>query len=510
MRMIRQGLVRILAMLAWSAVCSGMAYAQDRVALVIGNGAYTANSVLTNPVNDAKEIAAALERLGFAVTTANDAGFDKMRRALLDFGRVARRAEIAIVYFAGHGIEVGGENWLIPVDAELKADTDSEHEAIGLKSVLSTVESAKKLGLVILDACRNNPFAATMQRTIRTRAVARGLAPVEPSGNVLVAYAAKEGTTADDGAGRNSPFTLALLKHMETPGLEINFLFRNVRDDVIQATRRAQQPFVYGSLSKDAIYLKGEAATPSLKGETAAPNKPSDVQPKTDDNRVALVIGMNAYRNISALKNPNNDSAAIADALRRAKFTSVRQVNDLTHEQLIAALRDFKAEAANADVALIYFAGHGMRHGDGPDNYVYAIDVHLRSPNEIRSGVALNELVASASGAKKLRLVVVDGNQTDDFKISKTPKAVPRIAGIGTPGTVVFYSVGPGQQAADGNAALSPFAKSFADRMATPILELGSMLQAVSDDVAAATKQQQRPVVYGKIPAEKFMFTGLK
>jgi hypothetical protein len=120
---------------------------------------------------------------------------------------------------------------------------------------MTTVESAAKLGLVILDACRNNPFAAKMTRSVRTRAVARGLAQVEPSGNVLVAYAAKDGTLAADGSGRNSPFTAALLKHIEQPGLEIGFLFRNVRDDVIRATNRVQQPFVYGSLSKEAIYL---------------------------------------------------------------------------------------------------------------------------------------------------------------------------------------------------------------------------------------------------------------
>jgi uncharacterized caspase-like protein len=501
---IRSGLVCTLALLAWTVVWAAAAQAQTRVALVIGNGAYTASSVLSNPVNDAKEIAASLERLGFAVTTANDAGFDKMRRALLDFGRLARRAEIAIVYFAGHGIEVGGENWLMPVDAELKADTDAEHEAIGLKTVLSTVEGASKLGLVILDACRNNPFAATMQRSLRTRSVARGLAPVEPSSNVLVAYAAKEGTTADDGTGRNSPFTLALLKHMETPGLEINFLFRNVRDDVIQATRRAQQPFVYGSLSKDAIYLKGEQAVPSLPAALAP------VAAVSADKRVALVIGMNAYQHLAALKNPTNDAAAVANALRQANFASVRVANDLTQEQLTAMLRGFSAEAANADVAVVYFAGHGMRHGDGPDNYVYGIDVKLRSPNDIRSGVALNDLVAAVAGANKLRLVVVDANQTDDFKIGKAPTAIPRVAGLDKPGTLVFYSVGPGQQAADGDAAVSPFAKSFVDRMATPVLELGGLLKAVSDDVAAATKQQQRPVVYGKIPNEKFTFTAAR
>ena len=193
-----------------------------------------------------------------------------MRRVLLQFGRDARGAEIAVVFYAGHGIEVAGESWLIPIDAELKSDIDVDHEAIGLKSVMLTVEGASRLGLVILDACRNNPFAARMQRTIRTRSVAHGLAQVEPSGNVLVAYSAKDGTLGADREGRNSPFTTSLLRHIETPGLEISFLFRNVRDDVIQATRREQQPFVYGSLSKEAIYLDPAPAKPVLMSPPAA------------------------------------------------------------------------------------------------------------------------------------------------------------------------------------------------------------------------------------------------
>jgi hypothetical protein len=227
-----------------------------RVALVIGNSDYKNVAALDNPGNDASDIAASFERLGFEVLKVRNGTFDGMRRGLLDFARRARGSEIAIVFFAGHGMEVGGENYLIPVDAELKADVDVDHEAIALKTVTPLVENASRLGVVILDACRNNPFAAKMQRTVRTRAVSRGLAAVEPTGNVLIAFAAREGTTAADGAGRNSPFTASLLKHIETPGLEINFLFRNVRDDVLDATRRAQLPFVYGSLSREAIYLK--------------------------------------------------------------------------------------------------------------------------------------------------------------------------------------------------------------------------------------------------------------
>lgn len=231
-------------------------FSQTRLALVIGNGTYRSVPVLQNAANDANDVGDALARLGFSVQRLRDANFDQMRRALLAFGSLARNAEMAVVFFAGHGMEVGGENWLIPTDAELKSDIDTENEAIGLKSLLLTVSGATKLGLVVLDACRNNPFAARMQRATRLRSVERGLARIEPTGSVLVAYAAKDGTVAADGTGRNSPFTSALLRYLELPNLEINFLFRNVRDDVIAATSRAQEPYVYGSLSSEAIYLK--------------------------------------------------------------------------------------------------------------------------------------------------------------------------------------------------------------------------------------------------------------
>jgi hypothetical protein len=261
----RRGLGPIIAMLA--AVLLGTpAGAQTKVALVIGNSAYRSVPALPNPAHDAADVAASFERLGFSVRRVTDATYDDIRRALLEFGRKANGAEMAVVFFAGHGMEVGGENWLIPVDAELKIDVNAEQEAIALRSVMLTVSSASKLGMVMLDACRNNPFLVKMNRTVLTRSVDRGLGRIEPASNVLVAYASKDGTVAADGGGRNSPFTSALLEHLETPGLEINFLFRNVRDEVVAATRGAQQPFVYGSLSKEAIFLKPPAAASALPG----------------------------------------------------------------------------------------------------------------------------------------------------------------------------------------------------------------------------------------------------
>jgi hypothetical protein len=194
----------------------------------------------------------------------------QMRKALIDFGRLAQDSDMAVIFYAGHGMEVGGENWLIPVDAALRSDTDAEQEAVSLRGAMLQAGKAHKLGLVILDACRNNPFIAKMQRSSLTRAVTRGLVSVEPTDNVLIAYAAKDGTVANDGNGDHSPFTTALLHNLETPGLEINFLFRNVRDEVMAATKREQQPFVYGSLSKDAIYLKPAESSPASKPSTAS------------------------------------------------------------------------------------------------------------------------------------------------------------------------------------------------------------------------------------------------
>lgn len=263
----------LTAATTFAGVASTAAAAEGRrVALVIGNGAYRNVPALLNPPNDASDIAAALKRLGFTVALATNAGFDDMRRGLIALGRDAAGADMAAVYFAGHGMEINGENWLIPIDAELKRDTDAANEAINLQSVMLQVSNTTSLGLVILDACRNNPFAARMNRSIATRAApTSGLGRIEPVGNVLVAYAARDGTTALDGDARNSPFAAALLRNIETPGVEVTFMFRNVRDDVMEATRNEQQPFVYGSLSRKAIYLAG---LPPAGSEQAAPPGP--------------------------------------------------------------------------------------------------------------------------------------------------------------------------------------------------------------------------------------------
>jgi hypothetical protein len=246
-----------------------------RVALVIGNSGYKVGP-LANPGRDADAVAGVFLRLGFdKVLLRKDLGVDTMRTALRELNREAAGAEIAVLFYAGHGTEVAGRNYLIPVDARLERAADVELEAIGLETVVGQLQGASGLKLVILDACRNNIFPLAGAK----RSQSRGLARVEPEDNTLVAYAAREGTVADDGAGgSHSPYTVALLQHLGTPGLDVQFVFRRTRDDVVKATGGQQVPYVYGTLGGDPIYLLPPGPAAAL--PTAAkpdPPKPPEI-----------------------------------------------------------------------------------------------------------------------------------------------------------------------------------------------------------------------------------------
>lgn len=230
---------------------------EARVALVVGNSAYAAVSALPNATRDAEAVAAALRAAGFRTVTAlSDLTRAQLIEALDAFALLAETADWAVVYFAGHGIEMGGLNYLVPVDARLRSDRNVADEAVPLERVAAAIERARKMRLVVLDACRENPFAPQMRLTGQTRSVARGLARIEPEGGTLVAYAAKHGQVALDGDAKNSPFVSALVKRLATPGVEIRKLFGLVRDDVLAATGRRQEPFIYGTLGGEDFFFR--------------------------------------------------------------------------------------------------------------------------------------------------------------------------------------------------------------------------------------------------------------
>lgn len=260
----------LFAILAFCAA-SQAAWADKRVALVVGNSQYQNVVGLTNPAHDATAIANLFKRAGFdVVDSRHDLSNAEMRRALRDFTDKARDADIAVIYYAGHGIEVNGVNYLVPVDAMLQRDTDAYDEAISLDRILQAIEPAKRLHFVILDACRDNPFLKKMTRTVASRSMERGLVGVEPNGqNTLIAYAAKAGYTAMDGDGSNSPFALALLKHLTTPGLDLRRALGLVRDDVLAATGNKQEPYYTGSLGgEDMALVPAPVAPPKAAADT--------------------------------------------------------------------------------------------------------------------------------------------------------------------------------------------------------------------------------------------------
>jgi Caspase domain len=263
---------RLLILLIFS-ICLGssMALAEKRVALVIGNSTYQKVPGLPNPANDAAALATMFKAANFdSVESKFDLPAAELRKTLRDFAGKTRDADIAVIYYAGHGIELDGMNYLIPVDAALETDGDVLDETVPLERVLFAVEPARELRLIILDACRDNPFVNRMRRTISSRSIWRGLAKVEPvTPNTLIAFAAKAGSTASDGDSKNSPFATALVEYLPRPGLDIRRAFGFVRDDVLMKTSNKQEPYVYGSLGGGDVPLV--PARPSAVAPSAYP-----------------------------------------------------------------------------------------------------------------------------------------------------------------------------------------------------------------------------------------------
>jgi len=251
------------------------AVAQKRVALLIGNSAYKKVSELPNPSRDAAALEKLLRNSGFDfVRRTDNLALSDMRRTLREFSAEVAQADIAVVYFAGHGIEVGGNNYLIPVDAALAQDLDVEDEALPLDRVNQILAPAKRLRLIILDACRDNPFVRSMKRSVASRSIGRGLAKVEDlTTDTLIAYAAKAGSTASDGSGTNSPYAVALLNHLTTPGLDVRLALGRVRDEVMKSTGNQQEPYLYGSLGGAEIALVAGKAGETSKWSEPAPSQ---------------------------------------------------------------------------------------------------------------------------------------------------------------------------------------------------------------------------------------------
>lgn len=328
------GFFKVLA----AAVCLFLPHiaeaARDRIALVIGMADYQFLPPLQNTHNDASGMAETLKGIGFDVTLSLDATAVQMTELLDDFAFRSEVADLALIYFAGHGIEVQGENFLIPIDANVASNLDVQRQSASLKQLLSAVDRARKMRIVILDSCRDNPLgdtialqtsAATQAAAEETRGGGGGMAAADPDRGTLVAFAARDGQVAMDGTGQNSPYAQALMQKMVQPSLEISLMFRQVRDLVLQKTGNLQEPHTYGSLTGVPFYFSGasdggEAVLPAGTSEAWSalrPDQEAQLMALADLGDTRSMLGL-AYMRLNPDAGRFDPEAAVAFLQRAA------------------------------------------------------------------------------------------------------------------------------------------------------------------------------------------------
>ncbi len=387
--------------------------ASDRIALVFGMADYRYLPPLTNTKHDAEALSQTLEEIGFDVTLSVDASGAEMQRLLDDFAFKSEVADLALIYFAGHGIEVQGENFMIPVDANVASNMDVQSQSPSLKNLLAAVDRARKMRIVILDSCRDNPLgdaidlaATEVSQTTAATGTTRGgggLAPAKPDRGTLVAFAAKDGQVALDGTGNNSPFALALMDKMTQPGLEISLMFRQIRDSVLDRTGNQQEPHTYGSLTGVPFYLAGpgtddpvlDASKPSEAWASLRPDQEEQLLALADLGDTRSMLGL-AYMRL----NPNEgrfDPKAAVDFLTRAaaELNFADAINDLGFMYYQGGL----GLPADPGKALQYFErAADLRHPQAQFNFAALIDDgHIPSKGPEEAARYLYEALRSGS-----------------------------------------------------------------------------------------------------------------
>ena len=407
------------------AVClaNQSALAGRRVALVIGNSSYQNVAALANPANDATAITEMFRRASFdVVESRRDLKYMDMRRALRDFADKARGADIAVIYFAGHGLEVDGTNYVVPVDAVLERDADVDDEAIGLNRILLAAEPATKLRLVILDACRDNPFAKKMKRTIASRSLGRGLIGVEANKpNTFIAFAAKEGSTAADGDGRNSPFSTALLKHLTRPGLDIRKAFGYVRDDVMTATGNQQEPYTTNSLGGDDVALVPAPASPTASGSANA-----DIR---RDYELAERVGTKEAWDSFVAANPSGFYADLAKAQRNklaaetARLAATEKARNAAEEQARLAAEGARA-SEQAKAAAQSKAAEEARLAAEKKKQIE--DAKLAAAEQAKTAAQAKAAEDERLTLEKARLEAEKAKKLEEARIASAAQATPK------------------------------------------------------------------------------------
>jgi tetratricopeptide (TPR) repeat protein len=363
-----------------------VAAAGTRLALVLGNSKYQNAPQLANPANDAQDLAKALRQIGFDVIEQHDASRDAMVKAVHDFAGKLPSAQVALFFYAGHGLQMNGENYLVPVDAKVETASDVRFNTISLADIQAGMEGSGGTGIIILDACRDNPFADKLAQGTRGIRLPHGLVRTETMApGSLVVYSTQPNNVAQDGTGRNSPFTEALLKYVTTPGLEVRQMISRVRGDVLAATANQQTPWDSSSLVGD-VYLASDPADVALQPAAAIkappvsplvpPQPPAPDVVAATETECERLAGHHVRRTMVSSANAEGatdwtHAAALCQAEVAAHPGDPRFVYALGRAQdrlknYSAALHNFQTAVdagdvdALVDLGLLYSAGHGV------------------------------------------------------------------------------------------------------------------------------------------------------
>jgi uncharacterized caspase-like protein len=406
---------------------------QKKIALVIGNGNYI-NSTLANPENDARAIRDMLINLGFEVSEYENLNQKKMKEAIDEFGKKLNKDVIGVFYYAGHGLQTKGYNYLIPVDVELTSEAQIEYDCVQADRVLSLMEEAQtKLNIIILDACRNNPFERSWNRS----ASGIGLASMKAPSGTLIEYATQPGNTASDGGGKNGLFTSAILESIILPNLTATQMFQNVRSIVSQKSDKQQIPWETSSLIGDFIFNPKILSIQKLDS--------TDIPKVNVEKRIGLIIGNSIYKGDSLkLKNPVNDANLIGRVLKELDF-EISIITNASKEQMVQEINTFFQKIKDYDVCLIYYSGYGLQFSG--QNYFIPVSANLNKLSDCETeAISLNNIIDRFSNFRKqVKIIISDASRTSKLRswISKSDQG---FAFINAPNnSILGYSTSPGK-----------------------------------------------------------------
>jgi len=474
-------------------------WGQQRYALVIGNGNYNTIERLVNPINDATDVAAKLRTLGYQVELQTNIGNAVMNRVINNFIRnlAQNKENEGFFWYAGHGVQIDGENYLLPVDVDGSDEVALKFSSYPVNRLVESFDkiAGNKVNIVVLDACRNNPFRNT---TGRNRSLSRGLSTLSDlPPDLCVIYSTAAGDVADDSVAgrRNSPFTEAFISNMDS-NQDIAIVIRSIFRETLRLTNNRQRPYYDGSI----INLDHYTLNPRG-GQAVQPPQltPEGIQ------KYALVIGNGNYTGggISKLKNPVNDADDMTATLQSLGFTVIKII-DGNLEQMESAIIRFKDQLSISknSYALFYYAGHSVQSGGV--EYLIPIDATITSESHLRTrSVSIQTTIDELSEAKnELCIMVLDGARDNPFDMGgRSSGGGVRMAN----NFIVMYATGSGSTARDGAGRNGLFTEHFLINLKIPGLELNDIFRRTMGDVIRASENKQNPEILNRFAGTAYL-----